>query len=179
MSIQREMELRQATSGLVFQALSPDGAPYEPANTQDYLQAVVLAAIVADESRAGLGRWVSASRRAGASWSEIGDTLGISKQAAQQRFSQSGDPLQGSDDIGNSFLTISGAHAFNEMGILRDEGEKGRELVRIGMLTLTFRQTPDRWEYRRITGGSEALEREGWQFVAGWFPFRYYKRIAE
>jgi hypothetical protein len=40
---------------------------------------------LADEADALLGHFVDRARRSGASWSQIGDALGVSKQAAQQR----------------------------------------------------------------------------------------------
>src|SRR5438034_4162704 len=59
----------------------------------DRLQA---AALVADELRSVgdevLARFVAEARAAGCPWSEVGAVLGVSKQAAQQRF-PAGGPL--------------------------------------------------------------------------------------
>lgn len=45
-------------------------------------------------------KWVVAERRAaGASWSDIGKSLGISKQAAQQRFGKKAEPPVVSEEI--------------------------------------------------------------------------------
>jgi hypothetical protein len=47
--------------------------------------AAVMTREVGDVADAALGYFVDQARRAGHSWSEIGDALGVSKQAAQQR----------------------------------------------------------------------------------------------
>lgn len=39
-----------------------------------------------------IGHFVDQARRSGASWTEIGGCLGVTKQAAQQRFTPKGDP---------------------------------------------------------------------------------------
>jgi hypothetical protein len=53
-------------------------------------QAAVLKDEVADLSDALLGHFVDQARRSGATWSQIGDALGVSKQAAQQRHASPG-----------------------------------------------------------------------------------------
>jgi hypothetical protein len=59
----------------------PDGGPLER------LSASVLAAEQLDELADHLiGHFVDQARRAGASWTEIGQSMGVSKQAAQKRF---------------------------------------------------------------------------------------------
>jgi hypothetical protein len=59
----------------------PDGNPLER------LSAAVLAAEQLDELADHLiGHFVDQARRAGASWTEIGQSMGVSKQAAQKRF---------------------------------------------------------------------------------------------
>ncbi|GAA2971262.1 Clp protease N-terminal domain-containing protein [Actinokineospora diospyrosa] len=45
-----------------------------------------------------IGHFVDRARRSGASWTTIGDSLGVSKQAAQKRFVPS-EPATGEDDI--------------------------------------------------------------------------------
>jgi hypothetical protein len=42
-----------------------------------------------------IGHFVDQARRSGASWSQIGANMGVSKQAAQQRFVPRGDPATG------------------------------------------------------------------------------------
>jgi Clp amino terminal domain, pathogenicity island component len=59
---------------------APDDAPLTRLTT-----AAVMVRDVGDAADAALGYFVDQARRAGHSWSEIGDALGVSKQAAQQR----------------------------------------------------------------------------------------------
>jgi hypothetical protein len=50
------------------------------------MDAVVTASAVTDLADHLVGHFVDAARAAGASWSQIGEALGVSKQAVQQRF---------------------------------------------------------------------------------------------
>src|SRR5580693_7350719 len=56
--------------------------------------AVGVAADLDEQSDALIGHFVDQARRSGASWSQIGASMGVSKQAAQQRFVPRG-PVQG------------------------------------------------------------------------------------
>jgi len=62
-------------------ALHPDGGPLE--NVAD---AFAVAAQLNEQSDAVLGYFVDQARKSGASWSQIGTAMGVSKQAAQKRF---------------------------------------------------------------------------------------------
>jgi Clp amino terminal domain, pathogenicity island component len=62
-------------------ALHPEGGPL--GNLSD---AMVVSARLDDQSDALIGYFVDQARRAGASWSQIGSSMGVSKQAAQKRF---------------------------------------------------------------------------------------------
>jgi len=62
-------------------ALQPDGGPLE--NLAD---AMTVSARLDEQSDALIGYFVDQARRSGASWSQIGAGLGVTKQAAQQRF---------------------------------------------------------------------------------------------
>lgn len=173
MNIQDEQELRVATSALVLGWASD----FNGNSKEQFTTAVTAAAVVADESRHTLQRWIDAGRRAGMSWSEIGTALGISRQAAQQRFGSIEDLERGADDE----ITISGATAFNEVWLLNDEGTKGRELVRTGFLKLVFRQTEVPWEHARVVAATPSqaiaqLDGSSWRHVSSWFPFHYFKR---
>lgn len=62
-------------------ALHPEGGPLE--NVGD---AMVVATQLDEQSDALIGHFVDQARRSGASWSQIGASMGVSKQAAQKRF---------------------------------------------------------------------------------------------
>jgi hypothetical protein len=59
----------------------PGGSPLE--NLSD---AVTVSAQLTDQADSLIGHFVDQARRSGASWSQIGSSMGVSKQAAQQRF---------------------------------------------------------------------------------------------
>ena len=57
-------------------------------------EAARLRSEVADLTDALLGHFVDQARRAGCSWSQIGDALGVSKQAAQQKHTTRSLPME-------------------------------------------------------------------------------------
>ena len=59
----------------------PEGNPLE--NLSD---AVAVSARLGEQADHLIGHFVDQARRSGASWSQIGASMGVSKQAAQQRF---------------------------------------------------------------------------------------------
>jgi hypothetical protein len=176
--ITEQQKLRDKTAALLLEWAEERSPPFTGETKDGFADALVAAYLVAEESKVGLQRWIDAARRTGMSWTEIGETLGISKQAAQQRFR-----LQTStddEDLSNGHEIVRlGATAFNEMTILRDEGLKGNELVRTAALTLIFRPTEQCWEYRRRIGAAPTIaemKRAGWTYVSSWLPFHYFKR---
>jgi len=62
-------------------AQHPDGEPLD--NLSD---AMVVSARLDEQSDALIGYFVDQARRSGASWSQIGVSMGVTKQAAQKRF---------------------------------------------------------------------------------------------
>jgi Clp amino terminal domain, pathogenicity island component len=62
-------------------ALQPEGGPLSHLS-----DAVTVAARLDEQSDALIGHFVDQARHSGASWSMIGASMGVSKQAAQQRF---------------------------------------------------------------------------------------------
>ena len=62
-------------------AQRPAGSPLD--NLTD---AVTVSAGLSDQADSLIGHFVDQARRSGASWSQIGTSMGVSKQAAQQRF---------------------------------------------------------------------------------------------
>ncbi|MGI8451033.1 MAG: Clp protease N-terminal domain-containing protein [Streptosporangiaceae bacterium] len=59
----------------------PGGSPLD--NLSD---AVTVSAQLSDQADSLIGHFVDQARRSGASWSQIGASMGVTKQAAQQRF---------------------------------------------------------------------------------------------
>jgi len=121
---------------------------------------------------------VHQARRLNHSWAAIGDILGISRQAAQQRFNPNNS--SGNDTEQNSTKRITGAHAFNEMALLEVEGKAGNHLVGFGPLYLLVQESTKQWEHKRVTNFSwqnkDDLEKDGWLYTGSWLPFQYYKR---
>jgi ATP-dependent Clp protease ATP-binding subunit ClpA len=57
--------------------------------------AMAVAQHLGEQSDHLIGHFVDQARRSGASWSQIGASMGVSKQAAQQRFVPRDDPAKG------------------------------------------------------------------------------------
>jgi hypothetical protein len=69
-------------------AQNPDGD-----ELQCLSAAVLVSAGLNDEADALIGHFVDRARRSGASWSQIGASMGVTKQAAQKRFVLRGDGI--------------------------------------------------------------------------------------
>lgn len=142
----------------------------------DYLELIGLCDIAIEEGALIQSQAVQQARRGGASWAQIGSVLGISRQAAQQRFTgQSEEPAPEDHKI------LTGMHLFNEMLALEQEGRKGYHLVDFGPLYLKLAPSEHQWQHKRIiiVENKEKLMDEGWQYVATWFPFQYFKRKVQ
>lgn len=181
MQFETEQRLREQAALIPLGWAQTKTSPFAGATKDEYRDVIEAAHIVSDEARLALHRWVDAGRRMGMSWTELGSVLGISKQAAQQRFRTSAEP--GNTTDGALIEIRLGATAFNEMRMLEDEGRRGNELVRTGMLSLVFRRSEQQWEYQRVVavtgGGAEAqMSQAGWTYVSSWFPFHYFKRVS-
>jgi hypothetical protein len=142
---------------------------------KSYLVLVDAAHVGADEAGRLLREAVASARNAGHSWEAIGAVLGVSRQAAQQRFGTSGDAVAGPNERVLYPLT-----AFTEMAALAKAGREGWHLVRFGPLHHVVEASDQQWEHWRdpLSLGSRRrrLEEAGWQGIGAWFPWRYYKR---
>ncbi|GHG62636.1 hypothetical protein [Streptomyces griseocarneus] len=151
-----------------------------------YLRLVDASRVGAEEASRLLREAVHGARAAGHSWDTVGRVLGVSRQAAQQRFadkatdaSPSAPPAGGPN--APKRRTLSGLSAFNEMAALEEAGRDGWHMVGYGPFFHEVEASGHPWEHCRVTLPSIARHRrmqsEGWIPVgAGWFPWRYYKR---
>ncbi|MET9567854.1 hypothetical protein ACFYNW_35755 [Streptomyces virginiae] len=152
-----------------------------------YLRLVDASRVGAEEASRLLREAVHGARAAGHSWDAVGRVLGVSRQAAQQRFagkaaggaSPSVPPVGGADAPGRR--TLGGLTAFNEMAALEEAGRDGWHVVGYGPFFHEVEASDHPWEHCRVTlpfaARHRLLESEGWIPVgAGWFPWRYYKR---
>lgn len=184
MNLTEQQAIRKRAAAVMVEWANCRQPPFTGETAEEFRDAITAAYLVADEGRLDLQRWVSAGRRSGLSWTDIGEALGISKQAAQQRFKLEIEDNSAPQADGEMVVRL-GAHAFNEMRILKHEGENGHELVDAGLLKLIFRKTDQQWEYIRRVGGvwmtDEMLlemTNAGWTYVSSWPPFHYFKRLS-
>lgn len=180
MDVNEESDLREAAGRLALTWREERHGAFTGEEPGSFAPLIEAAAIAADEARIALHRWVRAGRRGGLSWAEIGQVVGVSKQAAQQRFGGEDSAETASVAHPGAITVKLGATAFNEMAMLQREGAAGRELIGTGALRLFFRQTDRPWRYQRTVGEMDPRQRvgEGWEVVSSWFPFHYYKRPA-
>lgn len=169
-----EAALREQTADLPRSFVETALGRFSGEQQRQYRPMIEAAQVAAEEAKATLHRWVEAGRRAGMSWTEVGQLLGISKQAAQQRFGAG--PRQPAPF--GTIVVTPGTGAASEQELLDEEGQAGRELVDVDATRLLFRQTDRRWAHVRVAGVWDGAAAEGWQPAAQWFVFHYYKRPA-
>lgn len=164
-------ELAQALGAAILSGLETDE------DRQDHLAIVRRTAEAETEVDALMRQAVAAARSAGHSWATLGAGLGMSRQAAQQRF---GDRRGATDDTGDPAEDrwLGPVTAFDEMAELTIAGRQGWRTVGAGMLKHRVRRTPTQWEHKRIvwTGPLRRWESEGWQVAIRAFPWVYLVR---
>ncbi|WP_084259416.1 hypothetical protein [Microtetraspora malaysiensis] len=149
-----------------------------------HLLMVAAASVAARESSRLLRQSITGARSAGHSWDALGRLLGISRQAAQQRFGASATDRKGSlPEDTPTRRVLTPLHAFNEMEALEKEGRRGWHAVDYGYLFHLVEASPDVWEHRRLWWPSgrrqRQMEEQGWERVVPSdfeSPWVYYKR---
>ncbi|MDL5350756.1 hypothetical protein [Microbacterium sp. zg-YB36] len=144
----------------------------------DHLALINGAARAEAEARGILQRSVAAARGGGASWALIGAELGMSRQAAQQRFGGSSDTASEIADQSDADERWLGpVTAFDEMAELDAAGRAGWRTVEAGMLAHRMQRTDTQWEHRRVLWRTPPADiREGWQVACRAFPWIYLVR---
>ncbi|MET9468569.1 hypothetical protein ABZY44_28030 [Streptomyces sp. NPDC006544] len=159
---------------------------------EGFLRLVAAARVGAEESSRLLREAIQGARAAGHSWDSVGGVLGVSRQAAQQRFAAKARAAEPGSATGETHpadpadgapvrRTITPVTAFNEMAELDGAAREGWHLVDHGPLFLVVEASDLIWEHRRAFGGQRRrMKAEGWtQVGAGSFPWRYYKRPTD
>jgi len=169
-------KLRNSISNAVLNSVFSTDEHEE--DSTSYLRLINAADIAHKECGYLLEDAVYQAKRIKHPWASIGDVLGISRQAAQQRFNPNTAPITEFDETRTRRIT--GAHAFNEMALLKVEGKAGNHLVGFGPLFLLVQESEQQWEHKRVINFSwqakEDLESKGWIYIGAWLPFLYYKR---
>ncbi|ASD21618.1 MULTISPECIES: hypothetical protein [Cryobacterium] len=173
---------------------SPTGLRADLESDPDaYLRLVGASRTAAEETSRLLRDSINGARAAGHSWDALGRVLGVSRQAAQQRFSSasqtgSAGPAAAAHDGEPGHprrKVLSPVTAFDEMAILAIEGRRGWHVVDYGTLYHVLEASDRQWEHRRLlwTPGNAArrhLEAEGWRLVGETtFPWGYYTRALD
>ncbi|HET8986596.1 MAG TPA: hypothetical protein VFN03_12645, partial [Trueperaceae bacterium] len=140
-----------------------------------YLDLIRLAARAEEHTGGVLNDAVLGARSAGNTWEVIGQVLGMSRQAAQQRFG--GDtPVRAEGET----KVLRPLTAFNEMAALEEAGKAGWHSVGYGALYHVVERSETQWEHLRLFAAGRELDelrRNGWQQIGfGWFPWTYLKR---
>lgn len=158
-----------------------------------YLDLVALTAQARTETDALLRLAVAGARAAGCTWESVGGVLGMTKQAAQQRYGAPPDeataaaqpaeehpPVVDPDDPDARVHQISWLNTFTEMKALERAGRYGWHLVGTGSGTVVVRKSDVQWEHQRVfasRSAGRALEEQGWlRCGSAAFPHAYYKR---
>ena len=184
MKVADELELRGLAAELVLGWYAESaGKGLDDATPDDFKQLIRAAYVVSDEAGHSLDRWINAGRHAGLSWSDIGRELGVSRQAAQQRFARLEAPTteEIESDDSQELICRTGLTAFNEVAAMEEEGRKGNELVGADFFKLYFSPRDTPWENMRITAlrGAATIrryEKLGWTHALSWYPFHYFTR---
>ena len=164
----------------------PSDGPGE-LTAETYLAIVTASAQAEEQARSMLHRAVSAARASGISWARIGQELGMTRQAAQQRFgangAMSGDGRDSDSDADgdrddDTQRWLGPVTAFDEMAELEIAGQAGWHTVEAAMGAHRMVRTDTQWQHRRIVWrASLAGERaEGWQVGCRSFPWIYLVR---
>ena len=177
MTISHEQRLRDLVRALPLAWHEGSFGAFAAERREEYARMIVASQILADESRHSLGLWIDAARRAGMSWVDIGALLGISKQAAQQRF---GGQRDADEPPATAIVARLGTAPRTEQQILADHGAAGRELIDVGTFRLVFQQSDRAWQHLRTVRplAADRVAAEHWQPAGRWFVFHYYKRAV-
>ncbi|TQO19882.1 hypothetical protein FB472_1482 [Rhodoglobus vestalii] len=171
--------LRKALSDLIA-AVDPTLATRLDQDPEAFLDLIDLTRKSGEELAQLLKSAVSSARSAGLSWERIGQRLGMSRQAAQQRF---GATLDRADaEASSERRRLHPVTAFDEMEALATAGVQGWHSIGYGMYFHDLIRSHEQWEHLRVAAfgpTKRSLEADGWKRIGTmWFPWAYYARAT-
>lgn len=141
-----------------------------------HLNLIRVTAQAQEDVHALLQAAVSSARTAGHSWEAIGQVLGMTRQAAHQRFGKG----PAAPDSERQVRRVTPLTASTEIDTLNQLGRYGWHSVGFGPLYHDVRHSGEQWEHCRVMAfdpARRALEREGWRLIGTlWFPWAYLTR---
>ncbi|MFI5499827.1 Clp protease N-terminal domain-containing protein [Nocardia asteroides] len=130
-----------------------------PDNVLDQLSdAVVVAGHMSEVADHLIGHFVDQARRSGASWTDIGASMGVTKQAAQKRFvpKQPGDAAAMDPQAGFAKFTDRARHVV--VGSQEEARAAGNGQISLGHLILGLISQPEGLAAREIVARGVSLE---------------------
>lgn len=157
-----------------LEAAAPGLAARLDTDPQAHLDLVGVARDAQNETEVLLRATVDSARGAGCTWEQIGGVLGMTRQAAQQRYGRRAEDLE---TTGPHTMTLAPLSAFNEMRVLERAGRHGWHSIGYGPLFHVVSHSEHQWEHLRTTILTGPPAGEGWQRIgAGWGWWSYYTR---
>ena len=167
----------QRLAEVLAEAIGQLGVAAEPQSVPDYLELIKVASGVEMQARSLLSEAVNSARSAGTTWSAIGSTLGMSKQAAQKRFA--GQPVPSASDLDPNERIVGPVTAFDEMAELALAGRYGWHSIDFGPYFHRVARSETQWEHARVSAFKRrvrSMQADGWQVIGSEFPYTYLKR---
>ena len=120
--------------------------------------AVLLAEHLGEVADHLIGHFVDQARRSGASWSEIGGSMGVSKQAAQKRFVAKGQDEGAGLDASQGFSRFDDEARAAVVGAQEQARAAGNDTIGVAHLTLALIAGPDGTAARAIAAQGVTLD---------------------
>jgi hypothetical protein len=159
----------------------------------EFLRLIAASRVAAETTTRLLRESISGARASGHSWDTVGTLLGVSRQAAQQRFASPTSAADVESQTASALIrggetppvharrVIKPLTSLDEMGVLAELGTRGWHSVGYGTLYHLVEKSDQQWEHRRVIWSPlvshRKLAAEGWQLIGSlWFPWAYYAR---
>ena len=120
--------------------------------------AMLLAEQLGEVADSLIGHFVDQARRAGASWSDIGASMGVSKQAAQKRFVARGQATAPPLDPSQGFSRFTAEARAVVVGAQEQAHSAGNDTIGVAHLVLALLADPQGAAARAVAAQGAALD---------------------